>query len=145
MKAFNKATISAAVITVALGISAAHAGPYGYGYGAKIGFNDYNNSFNTTNETKTRIDNSKRFKHDYQLDYDIDNSVRNDYRLKYDLRTDKINAGQRLNQLRSYSSERESGRLQCRWCNRPQHEPDSGRHQRRQPGRREKLSQPLRS
>lgn len=108
MKNTHKTALTAVAALFVLSAAVAEANPYGYGYkGTQI---DYSNSFNTSNKTKTDIDNSQRIKRDYSLDYKVDNSARtrinNDTRLdlKYDYRNDNISAGQNLNQYRGYSS-----------------------------------------
>ncbi|WP_210397882.1 hypothetical protein [Motiliproteus sediminis] len=104
-----KTLIIALSTVAALNVGAAHAGSPVFGYKPiKI---DYNGSFNTNNDVRTRIDNSKRVDTDTRLNYDLDNSVRYklsnkfDYDLRYDYRQDNIGADQAINQYRNYSSD----------------------------------------
>jgi len=109
MNPTTKTLIAAVATLMTLSAGAANAQSPVFGYQPiKIGYSD---SFNTSNRSKTQIDNSKRVDSSTRLNYDLDNSLRyklnnhNDYQLRYDYRQNDINANQSLNQYRNYSSD----------------------------------------
>lgn len=106
MKTIQKTALATVATVFALTAAIAEANPLGYGSN-KIKYAD---SFNSKTNTDIDIDNSKKFNSNFRLNYDVNNSrqthIDKDTRLnyRYDIRKDDINAKQRMNQFRAYSS-----------------------------------------